>query len=156
LIAKSSIRALVIFVASLVLLTQSGIAATISNHTLTPTRKPRTVKETPRARRHMRHLARHRRVRSRTVVALKKHHYYDLFYASSYTSDITEGDKTVGEDPIVRQAAIDALGNMNVTLLAIEPTWGRLLALVFQKLGLSFGAQDCSTIKLSVALGALS
>ncbi len=104
----------------------------------------------------MRHLARHRRVRSRTVVALKKHHYYEHFYASSYTSDITEGDKTVGEDPIVRQAAIDALGNMNGTVLAIQPTSGRILAMVNQKLALSSGAQPCSTIKLSVALAALS
>ncbi len=154
--AKSSTRALIVFIASLVLLTQAGIAATISNHTLTPTRKPRTIKETPRARRHMRHLARSRRVRSRTVVALKKRHYYEHFYASSYASDITEGDNTVGEDPVVRQAAIDALGNMNGTVLAIQPTSGRILAMVNQKLALSSGAQPCSTIKVSVALAALS
>ena len=104
----------------------------------------------------MRHLARHRRVGSRTVVALKRHHYYEHFYASSYASDVTEGDKTVGEDPIVRQAAIDALGNMNGTVLAIQPTSGRILAMVNQKLALSSGAQPCSTIKLSVALAALS
>ena len=61
-----------------------------------------------------------------------------------------------GEDPIVRQAAIDALGNMNGTVLAIQPTSGRILAMVNQKLALSSGAQPCSTIKLSVALAALS
>lgn len=104
----------------------------------------------------MRHLARSRRVRSRTVHALKKHHYYERFYASSYSNDITDGDKTAGEDPVVRQAAIDALGNMNGTVLAIEPTSGRILAMVNQKLALSSGAQPCSTIKLSVALAALS
>ena len=70
--------------------------------------------------------------------------------------DVTEGDITAGEDPIVRQAAIDALGNMNGTVLAIEPTSGRVLAMVNQKLALSSGAQPCSTIKLSVALAALS
>jgi cell division protein FtsI/penicillin-binding protein 2 len=70
--------------------------------------------------------------------------------------DATEGDITTGEDPIVRQAAIDALGNMNGTVLAIEPTSGRILAMVNQKLALSSGAQPCSTIKLSVALAALS
>jgi cell division protein FtsI/penicillin-binding protein 2 len=95
-------------------------------------------------------------VRSRTVTALKRHHYYEHFYASSYASDITEGDKTAGEDPVVRQAAIDALGNMNGTVLAIEPTSGRILAMVNQKLALSSGAQPCSTIKVSVALAALS
>src|SRR4051812_24941137 len=104
----------------------------------------------------MRHLARHRRVRSRTVVALKRHHYYEHFYASSYASDVTEGDNTVGEDPVVRRAALDALGNMNGTVLAIEPTSGRVLAMVNQQLALSSGAQPCSTIKLSVALAALS
>ncbi len=70
--------------------------------------------------------------------------------------DATEGDVTVGEDPIVRQAAIDALSDMNGTVVAVEPTSGRILAMVNQKLALSSGAQPCSTIKLSVALAALS
>jgi cell division protein FtsI/penicillin-binding protein 2 len=104
----------------------------------------------------MRHLARSRRVRSRTVASLKKKHYYERFYASSYASDITDGDVIAGEDPVVRQAAIDALGTMNGTVLAIQPTSGRVLAMVNQKLALSSGAQPCSTIKLSVALAALS
>src|SRR5262249_19550623 len=41
-------------------------------------------------------------------------------------------------------------------VVAIEPTSGRVLAMVNQKLALSSGAQPCSTIKLSVALAALS
>ena len=155
-VKRSSFARIVVFLASFVLLGQAGIAATISNHTLTPSRKPRRVIESRHARRHMRHLARSRRVRSRTVTALKRHHYYEHFYASSYASDITDGDNTAGEVPVVRQAAIDALGNMNGTVLAIEPTSGRILAMVNQKLALSSGAQPCSTIKLSVALAALS
>ena len=75
---------------------------------------------------------------------------------SSYAEGLTGGDITDGEDPVVRQAAIDALGNMNGTVVAIEPTSGRVLAMVNQKLALSSGAQPCSTIKLSVALAALS
>src|SRR5207245_8177016 len=67
-----------------------------------------------------------------------------------------EGDVTAGEDPVVRQAALDALGNMNGTVLAVEPTSGRILAMVNQKMALSSGAQPCSTIKLSVALAALN
>src|SRR5213075_1929539 len=90
------------------------------------------------------------------VSSLRRHHYYEHFYASSYAKDITDGDVTAGEDPVVRQAAIDALGNMNGTVLAIEPTSGRILAMVNQKLALSSGSQPCSTIKLSVALAALS
>lgn len=45
---------------------------------------------------------------------------------------------------------------MRGTVVAIEPTSGRILAMVNQKLALSSGAQPCSTIKLSVALAALS
>jgi cell division protein FtsI/penicillin-binding protein 2 len=75
---------------------------------------------------------------------------------SSFADGITAGDITAGEDPVVRQAAIDALGGMNGTVVAIEPTSGRILAMVNQKLALSSGAQPCSTIKLSVALAALS
>ena len=60
-----------------------------------------------------------------------------------------------GEDPVVREAAIEALGNMNGTAIAIDPTTGRILAMVNQKLALSSGAEPCSTIKLTVALAAL-
>jgi len=86
----------------------------------------------------------------------RRHRYYERFHTSSFASDITDGDVTAGEDPVVRQAAIDALGNMNGTVVAIEPTSGRVLAMVNQRLALSSGAQPCSTIKLSVALAALS
>src|SRR5207248_779314 len=86
----------------------------------------------------------------------RRHRYYERFTANSFMEDASEGDVTAGEDPIVRQAAIDALGNMNGTVLAIESTSGRVLEMVNQKLALSSGAQPCSTIKLSVALAALS
>ena len=82
--------------------------------------------------------------------------YYERFHTSSFASGITDGDITAGEDLIVREAAIDALGNMNGTVVAIEPTSGRILAMVNQKLALSSGAQPCSTIKLSVALAAVN
>jgi penicillin-binding protein 2 len=101
----------------------------------------------------------HAVVRSRTARTLhpRRRHYYERFYASSFAnSDVTEGDVTAGEDATVRQAAIDALGNMNGTVVAVEPTSGRIVAMVNQKLALSSGAQPCSTIKLSVALAALS
>jgi penicillin-binding protein 2 len=44
---------------------------------------------------------------------------------------------------------------MNGTALAIDPSNGRILAMVNQKLALSSGAEPCSTIKLTVALAAL-
>jgi membrane carboxypeptidase/penicillin-binding protein len=84
-------------------------------------------------------------------------HYYERFTASSFaTGDIYAGDATAGEDPIVRQAAIDAMGDMNGTAVVIDPSNGRILAMVNQKLALSPGAEPCSTIKLTVAMAALS
>ena len=65
------------------------------------------------------------------------------------------GDITAGEDPVVRQAAISALGDMNGTVVVIDPNNGRILAMVNHHLALSSGAEPCSTIKLSVALAAL-
>src|SRR5205823_68764 len=138
-----------------VLTSQSGNAASVSTRPLTSKSKSRKVTEAPRARKRLTRLA---RSRSRRVVRTghRRRRYYEHFTASSFMDDVTEGDITAGEDPIVRQAAIDALGQMNGTVLAIEPTSGRVLAMVNQKLALSSGAQPCSTIKLSVALAALN
>src|SRR5664279_5379604 len=47
---------------------------------------------------------------------VKKSRYYERFYASSFASDQAFGDTSAGEDPIVRAAAIEALGNMNGTV----------------------------------------
>jgi penicillin-binding protein 2 len=84
-----------------------------------------------------------------------KRHFTERFTASSFTADPALGDVTAGEDPVVRAAAIQALGNMNGTALAIDPASGRILAMVNQKLALSAGAEPCSTIKVAVALAAL-
>jgi beta-lactamase class D len=86
-----------------------------------------------------------------------RHRYFERFTASSFASgDIFADDVTTGENPVVRQAAIDALDGMNGTAVVIDPSNGRILAMVNQKLALSPGAEPCSTIKLSVALAALS
>lgn len=107
-----------------------------------------------------------RRVAMRTVVVMRHGRrvrirvpvhpiYVEHFTGNSFADNVTAGDITAGEDPVVRQAAIDALGNMNGTALAIDPSSGRILAMVNQKLALSSGAEPCSTIKLTVALAAL-
>lgn len=82
-------------------------------------------------------------------------HYGERFTASSFSDNLTAGDVIEGEDPVVRAAAIEALGGMNGTALAIDPSTGRILAMVNQKLALSAGAEPCSTIKVAVALAAL-
>jgi penicillin-binding protein 2 len=148
-------------------------AAHVDTHALN-SHKARSPKlnESPHTRRRMHHLASGRRTAvhsptaahsvgahasfARTSVGARRHRYHERFFLSSYAEGIGAGDLTEGEDPVVRQAAIDALGNMNGTLVAIEPTSGRILAMVNQKLALSSGAQPCSTIKLSVALAALN
>src|SRR6266700_1355808 len=87
----------------------------------------------------------------------RRHRYYERFTASSFaTSDEFTGDIVTGEDPVVRQAAVDALGDMNGTAVVIDPSNGRILAMVNQKLALSSGAEPCSTIKITVAMAALS
>jgi len=87
----------------------------------------------------------------------RHHHYYERFTASSFAKgDIFAGDITAGEDPVVRQAVIDAMGDMNGTAVVIDPSNGRILAMVNQKLALSPGAEPCSTIKITVAMAALS
>jgi penicillin-binding protein 2 len=127
------------------------------------------VQESARARRHLSGLRHTRPVAETAVVTVRsrsgarvrrtvlvRHRYYEHFSASSFTNDdVTQGDVTAGEDPVVRQAAIDALGNMYGTVVAIDPSNGRVLAMVNQKLALSSGAEPCSTIKVSVALAAL-
>lgn len=103
-------------------------------------------------------VSKHRRGRrSRSVLAVRRTRrgHAERFTASSYADNLTLGDVTAGEDPVVRAAAIEALGNMNGTAVAIDPDNGRILAMVNQKLALSRGAEPCSTIKLTVALAAL-
>ena len=148
-------RVLLLFTAIL-LIVGSAFAVNVKPRSLTSTKpKSKSVSESQRARKKMGRLAKSRAPRTR--VARRRHRrYYERFNTSSFAEDAAEGDNIEGEDPIVRRAAIDALGNMNGTVVAIEPTSGRILAMVNQKLALSSGAQPCSTIKISVALAALS
>ncbi len=147
---------------------------------------PAHIQETSRVRRHMAslqhsHAAASTRVagqrrgvvsgRGRTgsrVVLVRRHgrlmavrhaRYGEHFSAPSFAENIdslTLGDSTAGEDAAVRASLIEALGNFNGTALAIDPKTGRILSMVNQKMALGPGAEPCSTIKLTVALAALS
>ena len=70
-------------------------------------------------------------------------------------ADSTTGDNVDGEDLVVRRAAVDALGSYNGTIVVVDPSTGRILSMVNQKLALGEGFQPCSTVKVSVALAAL-
>jgi penicillin-binding protein 2 len=71
-------------------------------------------------------------------------------FADSSLDDITADD-----DSIVRQAAVRALGPYNGSVVAIDPSNGRILSIVNQKLAFSAGFIPCSTIKPVIALAAL-
>lgn len=71
-------------------------------------------------------------------------------------ADSTNGDNVDGEDLEIRRAAVQALGPYNGSVVVADPYTGRILSMVNQKLALSSGFQPCSTIKVTVALGALS
>lgn len=69
--------------------------------------------------------------------------------------DPAAGDNAAGEDPVVRQAAIAALGSWNGSVAVVDPNSGRILSIVNQPLALHSGFTPCSTFKPVVALAAL-
>ena len=70
-------------------------------------------------------------------------------------ADSTAGDDIAGEDLTIRQAAVNALGPYNGSVVVADPKTGRILTIVNQKLALGSGFQPCSTIKLVCALAGL-
>jgi cell division protein FtsI/penicillin-binding protein 2 len=143
-----------------------GFAATVSAHKYSRTKKEK-IAENSSAQKHIVR-ARHSRAatgaaaaprptaKRRSATRVSQRRYVERFHTSSFAADQGSGDVTAGEDPTVRAAAVDALGNMNGTVVAIDPESGRILAMVNQKLALAQGAQPCSTFKVAVALAALN
>jgi penicillin-binding protein 2 len=110
------------------------------------TRKTRSVAHSRRY--HSRHA-----YRVRHVSYARRHSRYRRYYERPV--DPTLGDITRYDDPMVRQAAVGALGHRNGAVLAVDPETGRILTMVNQKLALSEGFEPCSTIKPVVAVAAL-
>ncbi len=148
----------VLITVCVVLLALSAAAATVS--TPRKTSKSKSVVESQRTQKKISRKRRHRRPSKYVWVnghRLRRNRYAERYVASSFVSeDQTTDDVAAGEDPLVRAAAIDALGNHNGTVVAIDPNSGRILAMVNQKMALSEGGEPCSTIKVAVALAALS
>jgi penicillin-binding protein 2 len=108
----------------------------------------------------------YRRMASRTVTYRRvtytryrrlhhyRRHYWSPWSVSSY-SDPSLGDDPEGENPVIRQAAIQALGHWNGSVVVVNPNNGRILTIVNQKLAVSRGYIPCSTVKPMVALAAL-
>ena len=64
-------------------------------------------------------------------------------------------DDTRHDDPVVREAALKALGNYrSAALVSVDPSNGRILTIVNQKLAFE-SYQPCSTFKPAIALAAL-
>lgn len=75
-------------------------------------------------------------------------------WLSNY-GDPTKGDVATYDDPVIRQIAVDALGHANGSVVAVDPTSGRILTVVNQRMAFSAGFEPCSTIKPVVALAGL-
>jgi penicillin-binding protein 2 len=70
-------------------------------------------------------------------------------------ADSSKDDLATYDDPVVREAAVDGLGRYNGSVVAIDPSNGRILSIVNQKLAFSDGFIPCSTIKPVIAVAAL-
>ena len=70
--------------------------------------------------------------------------------------DPTLGDNVDGDDLIIRRAAVSALGTFAGSVVVVDPSNGRILSMVNQKLALKTGFVPCSTIKLVTSLAALT
>src|SRR5271170_4171060 len=69
--------------------------------------------------------------------------------------DPTKNDNADYDDPLIREIAVNALGHANGSVLAMDPTTGRILTIVNQKMAFSAGFEPCSTIKPVIALAGL-
>jgi cell division protein FtsI/penicillin-binding protein 2 len=70
-------------------------------------------------------------------------------------ADSSSADVTAFDDPIVREAAVEALGRYNGAVVAVDPNTGRILTIVNQKIAFGDGYIPCSTIKPAIAIAAL-
>ncbi|HMF75768.1 MAG TPA: penicillin-binding transpeptidase domain-containing protein [Bryobacteraceae bacterium] len=71
-------------------------------------------------------------------------------------ADSVVGDNIEGDDLVVRQAAAEALGPYNGTIVVADLETGRVLSIVNQKLGLKGAFQPCSTVKVVVSFASLN
>ena len=90
------------------------------------------------------------KTKSKRHLALSRYNGYAPTYADSVSADDPKFD-----DPVVREAAVSALGRYNGSVVAVDPNTGRILTVVNQKIAFSDGYIPCSTIKPTIAIAAL-
>ena len=92
--------------------------------------------------------------RARAARIVVRHRSVARHRASAFV-DPTKDDVAEYDDPVVRKAAVEALGRYYGSVVAIDPSSGRILSVVNQKLAFSAGFIPCSTIKPVIAVAAL-
>lgn len=82
------------------------------------------------------------------------HHTYRSRHVASYF-DPAKYDSIDYDEPEIRELAISALGHEKGSVVAVDPTDGRILTIVDQKMAFGSGFEPCSTIKPVIALAGL-
>src|SRR5581483_2158777 len=95
-----------------------------------------------------------RRAELARLAALRRAIAHDNAMKATTRASI-ERDDTRGEDPVVRQAIINALNGHAGTVVAIDPMTGKVYSIVNQELGEHAAFKPCSTMKLVVGLAGL-
>lgn len=91
-----------------------------------------------------------------TGTPVARGHKYATRYRGVPTfADSSKADDATYDDPVVRAAAVFALGRYNGAVVAVDPNTGRILTVVNQKIAFGDGYIPCSTIKPTIALAAL-
>jgi cell division protein FtsI/penicillin-binding protein 2 len=85
----------------------------------------------------------------------RRRSYYSPWKEPTY-ADSTAGDQVSGDDPVVRRAAVEALGPLNGSVVVTDADSGRILTIVNQKLAFKPGFTPCSTIKPFVGMAGLT
>ncbi len=98
--------------------------------------------------------ARRRRARARYLARLRAIRARDDALRNISASNILK-DNSTGEDPEIRQAALDALQGRSGTVVVMDPNNGRVFTIVNQHMALGSPVKPCSTVKLVVGLAAL-
>ncbi len=87
--------------------------------------------------------------------ATRSHRYHVRYRGVPTFADSVSADDSTFDDPVVREAAVSALGRYNGAVVAVDPNTGRILTVVNQKIAFGDGYIPCSTIKPAIALAAL-
>jgi penicillin-binding protein 2 len=83
-----------------------------------------------------------------TTRRVRRRHYAEIV-------DPSEDDVTTYDDPVIRSIAVEALGHEKGAVLAVDPTTGRILTIVDQKMAFNAALEPCSTIKPFIAVAGL-